>query len=48
MKVARTLAVFCALAAPTNAASVDDSLQTGDNTITKVVKILQGMLEKSK
>ena len=48
MKVARTLAVFCALAAPTNAASVDDSLQTKDNTITKVVKILQGMLEKSK
>jgi len=48
MKVARTLAVFCALAAPTNAASVDDSLQTGDNTITKVVKILQEMLEKSK
>jgi len=48
MKVARTLAVLCALAAPTNAASVDDSLQTGDNTITKVVKILQGMLEKSK
>jgi hypothetical protein len=27
---------------------VDDSLQKGDNTITKVVKILQGMLEKSK
>jgi hypothetical protein len=48
MKVARTLAVFCALAAPTNAAPVDDRLQTGDNTITKVVKILQGMLEKSK
>jgi len=48
MKVARTLAVFCALAAPTNAASVDDSLQTGDNTITKVVKILEEMLEKSK
>jgi len=48
MKVARTLAVFCALAAPTNAASVNDSLQSKDNTITKVVKILQGMLEKSK
>jgi hypothetical protein len=48
MKVARTLAVFCALAAPTNAASVDDTSLTGDNTITKVVKILQGMLEKSK
>jgi len=48
MKVARALAVFCALAAPTNAASVDDSLATGDNTITKVVKILQEMLEKSK
>jgi len=48
MKVARTLAVFCALATPSNAVSVDNSVQTGENTITKVVKILQEMLEKSK
>jgi len=42
MKVVARLAVLSALCAPTNAEA------TKDNTITKVVKILQGMLEKSK